>query len=104
MKIIKKSNEIKTILKKYQSYGFVPTMGALHEGHKSLIHKCKKQNKITVVSIFLNPKQFTNKEDLRKYPSNIKKDISIWFLNFLRALICKSITFFPCKIVSFFIF
>ncbi len=77
MKIVKKSNEIKTILKKYQSYGFVPTMGALHEGHKSLIRKCKKQNKITVVSIFLNPKQFTNKEDLKKYPSNIKKDISI---------------------------
>tara|TARA_Y100000766_G_scaffold256324_1_gene243051 strand:- start:2773 stop:3618 length:846 start_codon:yes stop_codon:yes gene_type:complete len=57
--------------------GFVPTMGALHNGHLSLIKKSITENSFTVVSIFINPTQFDNSEDLESYPSNIKNDISL---------------------------
>ena len=57
--------------------GFVPTMGSLHEGHISLIKKSLKLSNKTIVSIFVNPKQFNNKKDYRKYPRNIKKDLKI---------------------------
>ena len=57
--------------------GFVPTMGALHNGHFSLIKKSMKQNNFIVVSIFVNPTQFDNSHDLLAYPSNIKNDISL---------------------------
>ena len=57
--------------------GFVPTMGSLHNGHISLIKKSLKQSNKTIVSIFINPKQFNNKEDYQKYPRNIKKDLKI---------------------------
>ena len=55
--------------------GFVPTMGGIHKGHISLINKSKKNCKKTLVSIFINPKQFNNKNDFKKYPSNINKDL-----------------------------
>lgn len=60
-----------------QTLGFVPTMGALHEGHATLIRKSARENAITVVSIFVNPRQFGANEDLAKYPRTLDEDLDL---------------------------
>ena len=64
-------------LKKNQKVGLVPTMGCIHNGHLELIKKCKKLKYFTVVTIFVNPAQFNNQNDLKKYPTQEKKDLEV---------------------------
>lgn len=62
---------------KKQSIGFVATMGALHAGHQSLIELCQKQCAISIVSIFINPTQFDNPDDLSRYPNVLEQDLKL---------------------------
>ncbi|MHA7129474.1 pantoate--beta-alanine ligase [Algoriphagus namhaensis] len=57
--------------------GFVPTMGALHQGHLDLVHACKQQADVTIVSIFVNPTQFNNPQDYKTYPKTLEKDLEL---------------------------
>ena len=77
MKIILNNRILQKTLVPFNDIGFVPTMGGIHEGHLSLIQKSIKSNKKTIVSIFINPKQFNDIKDFKSYPSNIKKDLAI---------------------------
>jgi len=77
MKIILNNRNLSKILEPFNDIGFVPTMGGIHEGHISLIKRSIKSNKKTIVSIFVNPKQFNNVKDFNSYPTNIKKDLAI---------------------------
>ena len=75
MRVYTSHKELLKSIKHKLSVGLVPTMGSLHEGHLSLIEKANSENDEVIVSIYVNPTQFNDKEDLKKYPRNIKEDL-----------------------------
>jgi pantoate--beta-alanine ligase len=93
MKIFNTKQELKSYLsaqkERTKTIGLIPTMGALHQGHLSLIKKAKRKNDVVVVSIFVNPTQFDKKEDLTNYPKTIENDTKL-----LESVSCD-VLFFP---------
>lgn len=76
-KIVDLQNALFDERKKGKKIGFVPTMGALHEGHASLVRRSVKDNDVTVVSVFVNPTQFNDKNDLKNYPRDLEADCRV---------------------------
>jgi len=95
MIIFKKAKQLSEYIdqqkKEGKKVGFVPTMGALHEGHLSLVDTCKKNNDITVCSIFVNPTQFNNADDLKHYPVTTASDIEKLLNHKCNALFLPSV-------------
>tara|TARA_B100000795_G_scaffold193721_1_gene147995 strand:+ start:233 stop:1048 length:816 start_codon:yes stop_codon:yes gene_type:complete len=77
MKLIEQITDLNKAINKEKSIGFVPTMGCLHKGHEALIKLSNKSCKKTLVSIFVNPTQFNNKNDYKSYPRNLSNDLKI---------------------------
>ena len=77
MKIFKSKHKLQKEILNIQDISFVPTMGGLHKGHIYLIKKSQSFKGKTLVSIFVNPKQFNEKKDFHNYPRNLKKDLII---------------------------
>lgn len=96
MKLIETIRKTKTEVRKLReqglSIGFVPTMGALHEGHLELVRKSVKENNVTVCSIFINPIQFNNPNDLEKYPRSIDRDAEMLAKEGCDILFAPSVT------------
>lgn len=79
MQVFKKTEDIRSVRKQNWGldWGFIPTMGSLHEGHLSLVKRARSENDRVGVSIFVNPKQFNNADDLAKYPRNLDRDLAL---------------------------
>lgn len=81
MRVVKTISELKSLISGYKqenkTVGLVPTMGALHAGHKSLVDRARKENDIVVVSVFVNPTQFNNKQDLATYSRTEERDCAL---------------------------
>lgn len=81
MRVVKTISELKSLISGYKqenkTVGLIPTMGALHAGHKSLVDRARKENDIVVVSVFVNPTQFNNKQDLATYPRTEERDCAL---------------------------
>lgn len=75
--IVELQNELFQVRKEGKEIGLVPTMGALHEGHASLVERSVKENGVTVVSVFLNPTQFNDQGDLERYPRTLEADCQL---------------------------
>jgi pantoate--beta-alanine ligase len=90
MNIFSTKNEVRNyweqLKREGKKIGFVPTMGALHQGHLELIKRAKSENEIVICSIFVNPTQFDNEEDLKKYPRTLEVDCDL-----LRSVDCDAV-------------
>lgn len=95
MKVINTVDELTAALavarENGRTIGLVPTMGALHSGHESLIKKCVRENGISVVSVFVNPTQFNNIDDLNSYPRDLEKDKQLLLANNVDIVFAPSV-------------
>jgi len=102
MRVVRHKNALKELLQPERqagtNIGLVPTMGALHKGHLALINTSVQNNKLTICSIFVNPTQFNNQEDLDKYPRDLDNDIALLKDARCDILFCPEVTeMYPAK-------